>query len=98
MICPCIRFAIELNETLPNEKNKLPCTDTRFRPDQRLLEEGQVRLLRIAPWLGDFVVQQINLIHLTIIYPFLDSLNILIFSSLDHGCRKHEAEAGAEPA
>lgn len=37
------RFAIELNETLPNEKKKLPCTDTRFRPDQRLLEEGQGR-------------------------------------------------------
>ena len=56
----CIRFAIELNETLPNEKNKLPCTDTRFRPDQRLLEEGQVRLLRIPPRLGDCVIQQLS--------------------------------------
>ena len=54
---------MELNETLPNEKNKLPCTDTRFRPDQRLLEEGQVRLLRISPRLGpmgDYVIQQLS--------------------------------------
>jgi len=36
------RFAIELNELLENEKNLLPQTDTRFRPDQRLLEEGQI--------------------------------------------------------
>ncbi len=32
------RFAVELNELLDNEKELLPHTDTRFRPDQRLLE------------------------------------------------------------
>lgn len=32
------RFAIELNEILDNEKEILPVTDTRFRPDQRMLE------------------------------------------------------------
>ena len=32
------RFAIELNELLDNERDLLPHTDTRFRPDQRLLE------------------------------------------------------------
>ncbi|KAL0276748.1 UNVERIFIED_CONTAM: hypothetical protein PYX00_004254 [Menopon gallinae] len=37
------RFAMELNE-LNNEMAKyLPPTDTRFRPDQRLLEEGDIQ-------------------------------------------------------
>ncbi|XP_023018178.1 oxysterol-binding protein-related protein 6 isoform X2 [Leptinotarsa decemlineata] len=35
------RFAIELNELGP-EANLLPPTDTRFRPDQRALEEGDL--------------------------------------------------------
>ncbi|CAG9764968.1 unnamed protein product [Ceutorhynchus assimilis] len=35
------RFAIELNELGPNT-NVLPPTDTRFRPDQRALEEGDL--------------------------------------------------------
>lgn len=30
------RFAIELNELLPEHTNVLPPTDSRFRPDQRL--------------------------------------------------------------
>ncbi|XP_027196194.2 oxysterol-binding protein-related protein 3-like [Dermatophagoides pteronyssinus] len=37
------RFAIELNELLDEEKPWLPPTDTRFRPDQRALEEGDVQ-------------------------------------------------------
>ncbi|KAJ8254475.1 hypothetical protein COCON_G00210870 [Conger conger] len=36
------RFAMELNELLPDLEPHLPPTDTRFRPDQRLLEEGKV--------------------------------------------------------
>ncbi|XP_041435161.1 oxysterol-binding protein-related protein 6 isoform X2 [Xenopus laevis] len=36
------RFAIELNELDPVLKDFLPRTDARFRPDQRLLEEGNV--------------------------------------------------------
>jgi hypothetical protein len=36
------RFAIELNEITPGLREKLPITDTRLRPDQRLLEEGNV--------------------------------------------------------
>lgn len=36
------RFAIELNEILETERKCLPNTDTRFRPDQRCLEEGQI--------------------------------------------------------
>ncbi|KAL3855883.1 hypothetical protein ACJMK2_015080 [Sinanodonta woodiana] len=36
------RFAIELNEILPDESRLLPPTDSRFRPDQRLLEEGNI--------------------------------------------------------
>lgn len=36
------RFAIELNEILESEKSQLPITDTRLRPDQRALEEGQI--------------------------------------------------------
>ncbi|XP_069839112.1 oxysterol-binding protein-related protein 6 isoform X1 [Dendropsophus ebraccatus] len=36
------RFAIELNELDPVMKEYLPKTDARFRPDQRLLEEGSV--------------------------------------------------------
>ncbi|XP_015244562.1 PREDICTED: oxysterol-binding protein-related protein 7 [Cyprinodon variegatus] len=35
-------FAMELNELTPNLKPLLPSTDTRLRPDQRLLEEGKV--------------------------------------------------------
>jgi len=36
------RFAIELNDLEPCLINVLPVTDSRFRPDQRLLEEGNV--------------------------------------------------------
>ncbi|KAF4520674.1 hypothetical protein B566_EDAN006350 [Ephemera danica] len=36
------RFAMELNENDPEMSKYLPCTDTRFRPDQRLLEEGNL--------------------------------------------------------
>ncbi|XP_053468845.1 oxysterol-binding protein-related protein 6-like isoform X3 [Ictalurus furcatus] len=35
-------YARELNELTPELKDVLPPTDTRFRPDQRLLEEGKV--------------------------------------------------------
>ncbi|KAJ6216844.1 hypothetical protein RDWZM_008001 [Blomia tropicalis] len=36
------RFAIELNELTDDDRLTLPPTDTRFRPDQRLLEEGNI--------------------------------------------------------
>lgn len=36
------QFAIELNEITPIEKGKLPKTDSRLRPDQRLYEEGEL--------------------------------------------------------
>ncbi|XP_054619968.1 oxysterol-binding protein-related protein 3-like isoform X2 [Dunckerocampus dactyliophorus] len=36
------QFAVELNELDPNLRPLLPPTDTRFRLDQRLLEEGNV--------------------------------------------------------
>ncbi|XP_051728793.1 oxysterol-binding protein-related protein 7-like isoform X4 [Ctenopharyngodon idella] len=36
------QYARELNELTPDIKDNLPPTDTRFRPDQRLLEEGKV--------------------------------------------------------
>ncbi|XP_076060040.1 oxysterol-binding protein-related protein 3-like isoform X3 [Oratosquilla oratoria] len=36
------RFAIELNEIDPDQSKFLPSTDTRFRLDQRALEEGNV--------------------------------------------------------
>lgn len=36
------RYARELNELSPDLKAVLPPTDTRFRPDQRLLEEGKL--------------------------------------------------------
>uniref|UniRef100_A0A667WV33 Oxysterol-binding protein n=1 Tax=Myripristis murdjan TaxID=586833 RepID=A0A667WV33_9TELE len=36
------RYARELNELTPELRAGLPPTDTRFRPDQRLLEEGKV--------------------------------------------------------
>ena len=39
------RFAIELNEALPHERKKLPFTDTRFRPDQKLLEVNYSTIL-----------------------------------------------------
>jgi hypothetical protein len=35
-------FAMELNEITPVENGKLPGTDSRFRPDQRLLENGHL--------------------------------------------------------
>lgn len=38
------RFAIELNELTPELVKVLPPTDTRFRPDQRLLEEGNIQM------------------------------------------------------
>jgi hypothetical protein len=36
------RFAVELNEFTDNLRDILPPTDSRFRPDQRYLEEGCV--------------------------------------------------------
>uniref|UniRef100_A0A8C0JQX7 Oxysterol-binding protein n=1 Tax=Canis lupus dingo TaxID=286419 RepID=A0A8C0JQX7_CANLU len=36
------QFALELNEMDPFSKPLLPPTDTRFRPDQRFLEEGNI--------------------------------------------------------
>ncbi|KAJ8264655.1 hypothetical protein GJAV_G00152180 [Gymnothorax javanicus] len=36
------RFAMEMNELTPELLPLLPPTDTRLRPDQRMLEEGQV--------------------------------------------------------
>ncbi|UJR21278.1 hypothetical protein I4U23_024370 [Adineta vaga] len=36
------RFAIELNELNDELRQQVPPTDTRFRPDQRLLESGQI--------------------------------------------------------
>ena len=36
------RFTIELNDLEPGLVDILPPTDSRFRPDQRLLEEGNV--------------------------------------------------------
>ncbi|XP_029334386.1 oxysterol-binding protein-related protein 3 isoform X4 [Mus caroli] len=36
------QFALELNEMDPLSRSLLPPTDTRFRPDQRLLEEGNI--------------------------------------------------------
>ncbi|XP_018612359.1 oxysterol-binding protein-related protein 6-like [Scleropages formosus] len=36
------RMAMELNELIPEKQSMLPPTDTRFRPDQRLLEGGKV--------------------------------------------------------
>ncbi|ORZ26146.1 Oxysterol-binding protein-domain-containing protein, partial [Absidia repens] len=36
------RFCVELNEITELEKNQLPLTDTRYRPDQRLYELGFV--------------------------------------------------------
>ncbi|CAI9623803.1 unnamed protein product [Staurois parvus] len=36
------KYALQLNEFDPKTKSLLPCTDTRFRPDQRFLEEGNV--------------------------------------------------------
>jgi len=36
------RFAMELNEIEPDHVGVLPRTDTRFRPDQRCLEEGMI--------------------------------------------------------
>jgi hypothetical protein len=35
-------FAASLNEVLPNESFSLPNTDSRRRPDQRLMEEGRL--------------------------------------------------------
>ncbi|XP_041477450.1 oxysterol-binding protein-related protein 6-like isoform X2 [Lytechinus variegatus] len=37
------RFAIELNELDHETQDTLPPTDSRFRPDQRLLEEGDLK-------------------------------------------------------
>ncbi|GBP81694.1 Oxysterol-binding protein-related protein 6 [Eumeta japonica] len=36
------RFAMELNELEPGMRGRLPPTDTRLRPDQRSLEEGDI--------------------------------------------------------
>ncbi|KAL8217766.1 hypothetical protein R6Q57_021139 [Mikania cordata] len=38
------RFAITLNELLPGLKEKLPPTDSRLRPDQRCLENGEYEM------------------------------------------------------
>ncbi|XP_028966306.1 oxysterol-binding protein-related protein 6 [Galendromus occidentalis] len=42
------RYAMQLNELDPDEADKLPITDTRFRPDQRLLENGDIAAAEAA--------------------------------------------------
>lgn len=37
------QFALELNELTSELKRTLPSTDTRLRPDQRYLEEGNIQ-------------------------------------------------------
>jgi hypothetical protein len=37
------QFAIELNELTPDLEDLLPATDTRYRTDQRLYEQGRVQ-------------------------------------------------------
>ncbi|KAK3086742.1 hypothetical protein FSP39_022721, partial [Pinctada imbricata] len=37
------RFAMELNEIVKEECRLYPLTDSRYRPDQRLLEEGKIK-------------------------------------------------------
>lgn len=37
------RFAMELNELDPETAKLIPTSDTRLRPDQRALEEGDVQ-------------------------------------------------------
>ena len=37
-------FGLTLNEITPDISEKLPCTDSRFRPDVRALEEGNLEL------------------------------------------------------
>ena len=44
------RFAMELNEILESERNHLPKTDTRFRPDQRALEVRKNKLYNFFLW------------------------------------------------
>ncbi|KAK4274053.1 hypothetical protein QN277_017344 [Acacia crassicarpa] len=49
------RFAITLNELTPGLKEKLPPTDSRLRPDQRYLENGEYEMansekLRLEQW------------------------------------------------
>lgn len=41
------RYALELNEMDPQIKHLLPPTDSRFRPDQRFLEEGDIESAEI---------------------------------------------------
>lgn len=36
------RFAAALNEITPIEEGRIPASDTRFRPDQRMVEEGKL--------------------------------------------------------
>ncbi|KAF7726191.1 hypothetical protein EC973_008989 [Apophysomyces ossiformis] len=38
------KFCVELNEITPIEEGKIPKTDTRLRPDQRLYENGKVEV------------------------------------------------------
>ncbi|KAL8250798.1 hypothetical protein R6Q59_034491 [Mikania micrantha] len=41
------RFAITLNELTPDLKEKLPPTDSRLRPDQRCLENGEYEMANV---------------------------------------------------
>nr|KYP37111.1 Oxysterol-binding protein isogeny C2F12.05c [Cajanus cajan] len=62
-------FAIYLNEILPGLLEKLPPTDSRLRPDQRHLENGEYELanaekLRLEQW-----QRQVNHPQLSIFAP-----------------------------
>jgi hypothetical protein len=39
------KFCVELNEITELERGKIPITDTRYRPDQKMYEEGMSRRL-----------------------------------------------------
>lgn len=47
------RYCVELNEITEIERDKIPITDTRYRPDQRLYENGNVTVKLHYPCLAD---------------------------------------------
>jgi hypothetical protein len=70
------RFAITLNELTPGLKEKLPPTDSRLRPDQRYLENGEYEMansekLRLEQRQRQVHITFYNLLSLLLLFHFV---------------------------
>ena len=80
-------FAISLNEILPGLLEKLPPTDSRLRPDQRHLENGEYELANAEKLRLEQLQRQVNYPQLSTFDPWnLEFIGICYTPSFSYCC------------